>query len=75
MRKFPLIGKDDIIKFDWKNQLILLTEEAKERIKKLSIPLEGLPVILTLMEKLFIRFGFGILNPLLVVIEFLPTLN
>ena len=58
LRKFPLIGKDDIVKFDLKNQVILLTEEAKERINKLNIPLEGLPVVLTLNGEIIYTFWF-----------------
>jgi hypothetical protein len=54
----PLLTSKDIEEFDWTNQQIKLTEEAKRKIKTLEIPLQGLPVAMVLNEQIIYGFWF-----------------
>jgi len=54
----PIITESDIEKFDWKNQKIILTEEGKQKISELEIPLEGLAVAMVLNGKPIYGFWF-----------------
>ena len=44
----PLFDKNDIEKFEWETQKIILTNSGKEKLSKLNIPLQGLAVALVL---------------------------
>jgi hypothetical protein len=54
----PLLTEKDFKKFDWNNQRIELTEEAKQRMNQLKIPLEGLPVAIVLNGEIIYGFWF-----------------
>jgi len=45
---YSLLSDYHIKKFDYKNQQIILTELGQKIVEKLEIPLQGLPVVLTL---------------------------
>src|SRR5690606_4377606 len=52
----PILTEDDIQHFDWLNQKIELTEDARRRIKDMEIPLEGLPVAMVLNGEIIYSF-------------------
>lgn len=54
----PVITEVDIREFDWEKQRIELTDDARERINDLDIPLEGLPVALVLNGEIIYGFWF-----------------
>jgi hypothetical protein len=54
----PLLSEKDFKKFDWVNQQIELTEDAKQKIKELKIPLQGLPVAMVLNGEIIYEFWF-----------------
>ena len=54
----PLLTSKDIEEFDWTNQQIKLTEEARRKLKDLEIPLQGLPVAMVLNGKIIYGFWF-----------------
>jgi len=54
----PLLSKKEIKHFDYKNQTIYLTEKGKQKVKDLSIPLRGKPMILTLNGEIIYGFWF-----------------
>jgi len=45
---YPLISEYQIEMFDFENQKIVLTKAGKRIVEKLEIPLEGMPLVLTL---------------------------
>lgn len=55
-----LISDWQIKNFDYKNQVIELTESGKREIEKLEIPLQGFPVALTLNGEII--YGFWLWN-------------
>lgn len=54
----PLLTEKDFKKFDWANQQIQLTDDAKQKIKELKIPLQGLPVAMVLNGEIIYGFWF-----------------
>jgi len=52
----PLISEKDIVKFNWEAQKIELTKEAQKRINELKIPLQGLPVAITINREIVYSF-------------------
>ena len=54
----PLLTENDFRKFDWTNQQIELTEKARQKLKDLEIPLQGLPVAMVLNGELIYGFWF-----------------
>ena len=54
----PLLTGKDIKEFDWTNQQIELTEEARQKLKDLEIPLQGLPVAMVLNGEMIYGFWF-----------------
>ena len=52
----PLISENQITDFDWENQKIELTEEAKLKLKKMEIPLGGTPVAMVLNGQIIYCF-------------------
>ena len=56
----PLLTEEDILNFNWETQRIELTDSAKTRIKRLEIPLSGLPVAMVLNDE--IVYGFWLWN-------------
>ena len=58
LSKQPLIKQKDILSFDWKNQKITLTKEAKTRINQITIPIQGKPMALTLNGEIIYTFWF-----------------
>lgn len=55
-----LISDWQIKNFDYENQKIELTESGKRQIEKLEIPLQGMPVVLTLNGEII--YGFWLWN-------------
>jgi hypothetical protein len=53
-----LLRESDIELFDWEKQHIILTEKGKRKMEKLDIPLQGLPVAMTLNGKPVYGFWF-----------------
>jgi hypothetical protein len=54
--EYPLISDWEIEKFDFENQYIILTERGKREIEDLEIPLQGMPVVLTLNGEIIYEF-------------------
>jgi len=54
----PIFNKNDIKKFDFENQTIHLTQEGIEKLKKISIPLWGKPMVLKLNGERIYGFWF-----------------
>lgn len=55
---YSLLSDYHIEKFDYENQQIILTELGQKIVKNLEIPLQGLPVILTLNGEIIYEFWF-----------------
>jgi hypothetical protein len=55
---YPLISEYHIKSYDFENQKIELTKAGKQIIDRLKIPLEGMPVVLTLNGEIIYEFWF-----------------
>ncbi|MET1259013.1 hypothetical protein ABV409_06710 [Flagellimonas sp. DF-77] len=58
----PLIEKNDIEKFDWNEQKIILSKRGTEKLNELHIPLRGLAVALVLNNEPIYGFWFWTLE-------------
>ncbi|KAF2510670.1 hypothetical protein EYY60_09140 [Flavobacterium zhairuonense] len=54
----PIFDEDDIKDFNWKDQQIFLNESGKKKLKKIKIPLPGMPVVMVLNNKRIYGFWF-----------------
>lgn len=58
----PFLSKADIQKFDWKNSEIVISASGVEKLRKLEVPLEGLPFVLKLNDKNIYAGWFWVVN-------------
>lgn len=58
LEKEPLLTEEDILNFNWETQRIEFTDSAKARMKRLEIPLSGLPVAMVLNNEIIYGFWF-----------------
>lgn len=54
----PIITEEDIEYFNWQNQQVKLTQNGQNKVSNLNIPLTGLPVVITLNEKIIYYLWF-----------------
>ncbi|SNR92297.1 hypothetical protein [Flavobacterium sp. ov086] len=58
LSKKPILEESDFESFNWDNQQITLNDSGKQKIKKTTIQLSGLPVVMVLNNKRIYGFWF-----------------
>ncbi|WP_146185948.1 hypothetical protein [Flavobacterium album] len=58
----PLLKTTDIDHFDWEKQQFILNDTGREKVRKLDIPMDGLPVVFVINDEPI--YGFWLWHPL-----------
>lgn len=58
----PLLKTTDIDHFDWQKQQFILSDTGREKVHKLDIPMQGLPVVFVINDEPI--YGFWLWHPL-----------